>query len=1122
MKTATTLLEIFPPEHSELILRYKNTLPKVFANYDVAIFMARKAICFYKALVLGGFVKEPVSCEILTDRALSYNIFKKLENKKVVIIDDVMIRGTSIVKTLKILSEEGIKADVYIMAQSIGEKPISEEARIIETFSKLSDSDTKQLSKYIADFIAATICPYNIDQPIYNFRQFNSERIDDFVRQFNLVDISSRLQKKYGIKNYILEIPNSSFSDEVIGEFVKLCKIRFLHGKYKKNPVFLATPFILFDEMNYSKLDEAFLKFNNTQLQNFIYNKQEKIIYENKIKILSYAISAQLMDTFLETFKIEGVQRLVNNDNFVFYNDILSMINHPQSTFFFDIPLHNPNINYNYTFIRNEYLQLTYDFLYSNNMKRPEYCDYEGKPTIEKPLKLLILSALEENITTHTNAELNSLIFSSIIDVLIDLGVLIPTIVHHRYNNTIIRAYKGGEVFALNEEHFKLFTYTLYKYLESLSQDILGKVEFEKLCVMFFRTAIDKKILGASEKSDMDDEYSICYSKFGPRVSTSRRKYEAPESTSLAYKLLKITHIDYDKIEIGKIKSNAENADSITPNDESPQQIEYNLETKYTIKLNEIDGIDRHWSIVAENFANKFSKIYRHLFDNTGNQIIFEEVRDMHIYSYTELLTLMAIGLDKKEQLLSLLAEVHLFNEKKIVGNIEYILIKHHEIFDGIVSGMWKYMCYAQQYKETTKRSEPMHPIEKLIEKLRSKNDDISDYVKNDIQEFIYLNRDIDLNQHIEPLMHTAGKLIYSVAYAIWFMSNKYGVYQSISSKRLNLEVDRKREFFFEGISKEKEIRSLRKTIEDQVNSNTREQNISFLNGLKADSKRILEDYHNKIAEGSKQEIRSIPLKKQNNIDNIFLFVTANEHEKSEFERFFMIKGYHVVNGKSCPIGLFGNYDAIHFHLHKQGPTSPDMSLLAICINEIKPIAVVMPGIAFGANEKSQNEDDKQKIGDILVSENILPYDPEKVRDDKPNFKEVRKDGGFQLLNAFRDKREWKYDIGGGREPKIIPGNILTGSKLIDEYEFRQKLLEAFKDEKPIGGEMEAYGIFSICKACSIPEWIIVKAICDWGYCKNIDKDKNQKLAARIVMDYCYHVFSRPLIFDELLRATPS
>lgn len=98
-------------------------------------------------------------------------------------------------------------------------------------------------------------------------------------------------------------------------------------------------------------------------------------------------------------------------------------------------------------------------------------------------------------------------------------------------------------------------------------------------------------------------------------------------------------------------------------------------------------------------------------------------------------------------------------------------------------------------------------------------------------------------------------------------------------------------------------------------------------------------------------------------------------------------------------------------------------------------------------------------------------------------------------------------------------GSILTGSKLINNYEFRSQLLRDFADSKPIGGEMEAQGIYSISRLHGISEWIIIKAICDWGYNKNNpNKQKDQETAANAAVDYCYHVFSRSGVFDSFVK----
>ncbi|MCL1934104.1 MAG: hypothetical protein FWF53_09885 [Candidatus Azobacteroides sp.] len=83
------LIELFPAEYRDTITRYKNNLSDIFDKYDVAIFMARKAICFYKALVLEKYLQKPTHCKVVSSRVLDYNVFDDFKGKKIIVIDDL-------------------------------------------------------------------------------------------------------------------------------------------------------------------------------------------------------------------------------------------------------------------------------------------------------------------------------------------------------------------------------------------------------------------------------------------------------------------------------------------------------------------------------------------------------------------------------------------------------------------------------------------------------------------------------------------------------------------------------------------------------------------------------------------------------------------------------------------------------------------------------------------------------------------------------------------------------------------------------------------------------------------------------------------------------------------------
>lgn len=464
----TKLFELFPPEYRDLIQQYIENLQEIFQEYNVVIFMARKAICFYKSLVIGGFIETPNNCKVFSSRILTYGIYEKLQGKKIILIDDVIKEGKSISNVLKILSDNNLRTDIYIMARKkIREaEDLLRYENIIKTFIEMVEEDRLQLSKCIAEFIEANMCPYNIDQPIYRFLSSDDKIVVDFIKKHNLINTSNEQKQRHGIESYVLEISNKYFTEPILKENVELCKIRFLHRKYHNHDVFLAIPFVLFGEIENENLETAFSYYSNEQIHQFVHNKNDKIIRENKLKILHYVFSAKLMDAIIHLNGNNDVQwkRLDSNDDYVFSKDILHTINKVDNLF----NVKDKNIindtDYICDFKQNEYISLTYDFIYSNEKRNSDYCDSDGEAIPYD--KLLILSNLRKYLMDRTSGDFDYLLFSNVIDVLIDKGLIIPSVVHHRFNPTIIRAYKYGEVYSLNENHFKLFTYALCEYLK--------------------------------------------------------------------------------------------------------------------------------------------------------------------------------------------------------------------------------------------------------------------------------------------------------------------------------------------------------------------------------------------------------------------------------------------------------------------------------------------------------------------------------------------------------------------------------------------------------------------------------------------------------------------------------
>ncbi|CAO3352116.1 5'-methylthioadenosine/S-adenosylhomocysteine nucleosidase family protein [Azospirillum melinis] len=155
-------------------------------------------------------------------------------------------------------------------------------------------------------------------------------------------------------------------------------------------------------------------------------------------------------------------------------------------------------------------------------------------------------------------------------------------------------------------------------------------------------------------------------------------------------------------------------------------------------------------------------------------------------------------------------------------------------------------------------------------------------------------------------------------------------------------------------------------------------------------------------------------------------------------------------------------------------------------IDALTPDYVISVGICFGANK------DKQKIGDVLVSRAIYQYEPGRLteKDFKSRGENLPASGYLvQVCQSLKIP-----------DAKRHLGLIASGEKLVDSIDFVKFLHE--QQSEFIGGEMEGSGI-SAASQRHKADWIMIKAICDWGYEKNKD---DQPLAAQNSARYASRV----------------
>ena len=211
------------------------------------------------------------------------------------------------------------------------------------------------------------------------------------------------------------------------------------------------------------------------------------------------------------------------------------------------------------------------------------------------------------------------------------------------------------------------------------------------------------------------------------------------------------------------------------------------------------------------------------------------------------------------------------------------------------------------------------------------------------------------------------------------------------------------------------------------------------------------------------------------------------------------------VRSETYYVGRCGTF-TVALLMCEVGSGKPGASALAVvdAIDEWQPRAVIMPGIAFGRDVG------RQRIGDVLVAEQVSPYELQRVGRNETIHRSARPHTNPTLLNRFRNASDWSYQDPARVRCKIRVGEVLSGEKLVDNDALRAQLFADFPNS--IGGEMEGVGLWAAADRRNTP-WILVKAVCDFGTDKH---DDDQPFAASSSASLVAHVLGDGAALDGL------
>lgn len=245
---------------------------------------------------------------------------------------------------------------------------------------------------------------------------------------------------------------------------------------------------------------------------------------------------------------------------------------------------------------------------------------------------------------------------------------------------------------------------------------------------------------------------------------------------------------------------------------------------------------------------------------------------------------------------------------------------------------------------------------------------------------------------------------------------------------------------------------------------------------------------------------------------DVLLVTTTPVEREAVLSRLRPLRGEKAVlegniGALTMRIGHFGQYFAAHVE-YAMGSVGRDASALTLAdaIKAVDPKAILILGIAFGLNRQ------KQKLGDVIVAEEVIPYEPAKLGECvESRGRSIL--AGPVLYERFRNRHSDWTESRGSRKVNVICGPILSGEKLVDNLSERNELIARYP--RAVGGEMEAAGAYAAAnrKGCEI---LMVKAISDFADGKKAKTKDKQPFAASMAVSLAWHVLSKPDVLSEL------
>lgn len=306
------LLNRFPRKYRRHIIDFARSLENIEA--DVLVFTARKSACFFHCLEhLRLWV--PAQVTVTTDRLIDHDM-TWLRGKRVAIVDEVIVSGTSLFRLWQALTDAGV-ASIKIHALFVNQewfvKEFFDSNCLAPTYIALDGPEAQSLGTTIVRAFYSIPRPYSIDYPMSSWLTARASETVTLTRMpgWHVTETGSVWAPNEGdphgtsLAFYRFE-PNTAHHDkrfrDVVGverSELALAKIR-LYGRWetvdnRRTYHFRIVPYVIIDEISHDDLCSAFSQLAETLPENDASRLRRSCSTgKSKLRAIHYVLAARL------------------------------------------------------------------------------------------------------------------------------------------------------------------------------------------------------------------------------------------------------------------------------------------------------------------------------------------------------------------------------------------------------------------------------------------------------------------------------------------------------------------------------------------------------------------------------------------------------------------------------------------------------------------------------------------------------------------------------------------------------------------------------------------------------------------------------------------------------------